>query len=227
MEKQPQKISMEMVNQVKEQGIQKTSLQNDQSVQQFRDVVKKICPKFRVTDFNKVVLNELFYYATRNPIGKLDTNKGIFLHGEIGTGKSTLIKILAEFQRLLGNGFKTVNCASIAAYFASYGIDSLNEHTWSDVNGRFFDEKGNQIEDKPIEKAFDELGKETIPAKHYGNELNIMQHIIQIRYDLKVKTHITSNMIPEEIETKYGSHIYDRAIEMFNFIELKGESFRT
>jgi ATPase subunit of ABC transporter with duplicated ATPase domains len=207
---------MEMVQQAREQETQKTSLQNVQSVQQFRGIVAKICPRFKVTEFNKIVLNELFYYATRNPIGKLDTNKGIFLHGEIGTGKSTLIKILAEFQRLYGNGFKTVNCASVAAYFASYGIDSLNEHTWNDTwNGVH-----------PCERAFDELGKETIPAKHYGNELNVMQHVIQIRYDLKVKTHITSNMQPGEIETKYGSHIYDRAIEMFNFIELKGESFR-
>lgn len=169
-----------------------------------------------MTEFNKMALNELFYYATRNPIGKLNPDKGIFLFGEIGTGKSTLIRILAEFQRLSGHGYKTVNCASLAAYFASHGVDSLNEHTWNE----------NYKGANPVERAFDELGKETIPAKHYGNELNVMQHIIQLRYDLKVKTHITSNIQPEDIETMYGGHIYDRAIEMFNFIELKGESFR-
>ena len=179
-----------------------------------------------MTEYNAEIFNEIYFYSNKDPRGKLNTNKGIFLYGEIGTGKSTLIKIMAEYQRLTGNGFKIVKCASVAAYFASYGIDSLNEHTWNDISVRTFDSKGNCMSDKPMEKAFDELGKETIPAKHYGNELNVMQHILQTRYDLKLKTHITTNMNPEEIEQKYESYIYDRSIEMFNFIELKGESFR-
>lgn len=167
-----------------------------------------------MNDDNRSILNNLYYYA--HGYGDLDPKKGIFFYGEPGTGKSTLMKILAEYQRVLGNGFKCVNCASVAAYFASYGIDSLNEHTWNDGY------KGIN----PVERGFDELGRETLPAKHYGNEVNVMQHIFQIRYDMKVKTHATTNLSLEEVEQKYGSHIYDRAIEMFNFIEVNGESFR-
>lgn len=181
----------------------------------FRKVVYDVCPNFIVTENNKQKLNMLYDYAHGD--GDLDPNKGIWIYGEIfGSGKSTLIKILGEYQRLFGKGFKTVNCASISAEFSTYGIESLNEST---LNEGF---RGIS----PVERAFDELGRENIPAKYYGNELNIMQHILQIRYDLKVKTHVTTNIKISDIEKKYGSHIYDRCIEMFNFIELKGESFR-
>lgn len=184
------------------------------SSQLFKHKVNEVCPGFKVTQDNKNILNELYNYVHAE--GKLNPNKGILLYGDVGTGKSTLIKILAEYQRLYNRGFKCINCASLTAQFATYGIEALNESTWNEGY------KGIN----PIERAFDELGRETIPAKHYGNDLNVMQHIIQIRYDLKAKTHITTNLFPEQIESMYGQHIYDRCIEMFNFIELKGESYR-
>ena len=180
----------------------------------FRETVFQVCKNFEVGENNKDILNELFFYA--HNVGKLDPNKGIWLYGEVGTGKSTLIKILAEYQRTMWRGFKCVNCASLAAMFSSHGIDALNESTWNE----------GYMGSNPVERAFDELGRETIPAKYYGNELNVMQHIIQIRYDLKVKTHVTTNIEPESITKLYGEHIFDRAAEMFNFIEIKGESRR-
>jgi len=180
----------------------------------YKQTVFDVCPEFSVDDQNRNILNELFLYAHNE--GSLNPNKGIWLYGEVGTGKSTLMKILAEYQRTMWRGFKCVNCAEIAARFSTYGTDALNESTWNEgYNGP-----------NPVERAFDELGRETIPAKYFGNELNIMQHILQIRYDIKAKTHVTTNITPEAIISIYGTHIYDRAIEMFNFIELKGESKR-
>lgn len=140
----------------------------------------------------------------------------MLFYGSVGTGKSTMMKILAEYQRMFNRGFLCVNTSLLTAQYATYGVDALNESTWNETN------KGSI----PIERGFDELGRETMPAKYFGNELNVMQHVLQIRYDLKVKTHITTNLSIEEIELKYGQHIFDRAIEMFNFIEVKGESFR-
>lgn len=203
-----------VVQEIKKTQTSKGLQPNERSRARYREKVFEVCPGFKVDENNKEILNELFSYA--HGVGKLDPNKGIWLYGEVGTGKSTLIKILAEYQRTMWKGFKCVNCASLAAMFSSYGIESLNESTWNE----------GYMGSNPVERAFDELGRETIPAKYYGNELNVMQHIIQIRYDLKVKTHITTNITPEAIIPLYGEHIYDRAVEMFNFIEMKGESKR-
>ena len=178
-------------------------------------MVYKICPEFQITEENKKVLNAIFEYT--NGTGTLNPNKGILLFGDIGTGKSTMLNILAEFQRLYKQGFMVVNTSKLAADFAAEGIEALNESTWN---------KSSRGATQPVERGFDELGRELIPAKHYGNELNVMQHILQIRYDLKVKTHATTNLSVEELEKRYGSHIFDRMVETFNFIEMRGESFR-
>ena len=180
----------------------------------FRYIVYKICPEFKVNDRNKAILNNLYYYVHGD--GPLDPKKGIYFYGDVGTGKSTMMKILAEYQRLFGRGFMCMNATLLTAQFATYGVEALNESTWNETH------KGVE----PVERGFDEFGRETMPAKHYGNELNVMQHVLQIRYELKVKTHITTNLTIDEIELRYGRHIFDRCIEMFNFIEVKGESFR-
>lgn len=186
----------------------------EKSSQLFKQVVYTVCPNFEVDSSNKEILNELFFYVHGE--GKLDPNKGIWLYGDVGTGKSTLMKILGEYQRIYDKGFKCVNCAMLAAQFSTHGIAALNESTWNE----------GAYGSLPVERAFDELGRETIPAKYFGNELNIMQHVIQIRYDLKLKTHVTTNIDPGIIEKMYGTHIHDRCFEIFNFIEMKGESRR-
>ena len=188
------------------------------SEEQFRKKVFEVCPTYKVDSENKEILNSLFFYVNGHTDKQLDPQKGIWLWGNIGTGKSTIILILGEVLRLQGRGYKTINCSNIASEYAAHGIDALNESTYNEVSGIV----------KPVNRAFDELGREPLPAKHYGNELNVMQYIFQIRYEFKnkVRTFVTTNLMPEAIEVLYGKYIADRVKEMFNVIELKGGSRR-
>jgi hypothetical protein len=127
------------------------------------------------------------------------------------------MKILAEVQRTDDRGFKCVNSSELATKFAAHGLEALNESTFNEV-----------ISSKPCERGFDEVGREPIPAKHYGNDLNVMQYIFGMRYELRstVKTHVTTNVKRDSIPILYGDYIFDRLNEMFNFVEIKGKSKR-
>lgn len=71
-------------------------------------------------------------------------------------------------------------------------------------------------------------GAESIQSGYYGNQLNVMQYILQARYDKRHTsfTHVTTNINMNQIAEIYGARIYDRALEMFNFVELSGYSQR-
>lgn len=187
---------------------------------QFKNKVFDVCPHFELDIYTKDLMNELYFYANgeTSPIMKLDPQKGILLWGGIGTGKSTIIKILGEVMRINGRGYKTVNCSYMATQFAATGLDAVNSSTYNETDRGV----------RPVDRAFDELGREPIPARHYGNELNIMQYVFQCRYELResIITHATTNINPQYLGQIYGEYIADRMSEMFNIIELKGKSRR-
>ena len=53
--------------------------------------------------------------------------------------------------------------------------------------------------------------------------MNLNMSIYQRLY---LKTYVTTNLYPNDVERKYGDYIRDRRGEMFNLIELNGESRR-
>ena len=164
--------------------------------------------------------------------GKYDPHKGLWLWGNIGTGKSTMLAIIelyCKYKRPLARyrdqntpsqrglsadkwryGFRITNASFVAGAFAKEGYPGIEEYI------------------SYSRQAFDEVGRETIPTGFYGNMENVFQYILQRRYDLRFGdfTHVTSNLAPEQIADVYGDHIYDRCFEMFNFVQMSGESWR-
>lgn len=188
--------------------------------EQFKNKVLEVCPQFEADANTKELMNELYYYVNgeTSPKLNLDPKKGILLWGNIGTGKSTIIRILGEVLRMFGKGYKTVNCSYMATQFAASGLDAVNTSTYNETDRGV----------RPVDRAFDELGREPIPARHYGNELNIMQYVFQCRYELResIRTYATTNINPQSLGSLYGDYIADRMSEMFNIVELKGKSRR-
>ena len=147
----------------------------------------------------------------------LELHKGLWLWGNIGTGKSTMLEIIKDFCKIVRpkqNGwaysFRINNVIDVCSDFSVGGYGAIK--TYIDSN----------------RQAFDEIGSETIPTGHYGTGENVMQYILQRRYDRRFSsfTHATSNISPGDIKQLYGARIYDRCREMFNFVEMRGKSFR-
>lgn len=177
----------------------------------------------------KPVLNDIVRWCLMLQ-GRYEPSKGLWLWGDIGTGKSTMLEIIREYCRIVRAparyrdsdyprqlrqerwpyGFRITNTSFVAGVYAKEGYPGLEGYI---ANCR---------------QAFDEVGRECIPTGYFGNMENVFQYIIQRRYDLRYGdfTHVTSNLSPDQIATVYGDHVYDRCIEMFNFVEMEGASWR-
>lgn len=188
----------------------------------FKDCCSMICPSFAIDETNKRLMNDIFCYVEKRS-GRFDPNKGIWLWGSIGTGKSTIIQIIKTYDTLSSGlsvggypvgGFRIESSSTVAAKYSMKGSETLNAYTHN--NGA------------PSTIAFDELGREPMPTKYFGTELNVMQYVFQCRYEFRneVLTHVTTNLTTAEVQKNYGSYIADRINEMFNVIELKGSSRR-
>lgn len=184
-------------------------------------IIKEQIPGFIYDQQNSEVIKNLFLYYT-GQVGGYNLSKGIWLMGGNGTGKTTLLQIFSEFGKRRRDGFRIYDCGKVANDYAISG--ELDAYTYNQTG----------YSRKAVNMAFDELGREAIPSNHFGQKLNVMQHILHIRYNLwrsqAVQTYITTNCDADEIHQLYDNindrFISDRIREMYNIIHLGGESRR-
>lgn len=187
-----------------------------------------VSPGFVVDGRNVKMLSELYAWVWawmgRKEAGGLDPRKGLLLWGDIGTGKTTLIKGLQKYlatinQLAYGCNNRSIcmeirSAAEISLRYAADGMKALERWTEREQAGHL---------------AIDELGREEI-STHYGTTCNTIQTLLQLRYEQRhtILTHATTNidMAGNEFPNRYGSYIYDRVKEMFNVIRISGESRR-
>ena len=153
----------------------------------------------------------------------LNHDKGLWLYGPIGTGKTTLLKGFRKYMANVTSRYCLTreddhrlcawyNSASeIANIYAAKGHSGIVDFCRQDVN-----------------LIVDELGREPIPANNYGTKLNTIMNIMQMRYDHRrtCVTRVTTNLELGDVTRLYGGYVADRCLEMFNFIKVDGESLR-
>lgn len=148
-------------------------------------------------------------------------DKGLLIIGNYGNGKTSTMKVFEHiFKGVPGytfNGFTTNEAVTL--------FEKCKDET-----------DRNEFEKKMWfgTRYFDDLKTERI-ASNFG-KVNLFKEILEERYSKKSKTYGTANFkdgfkdnIEEavfELSEKYGERVYDRAFEMFNIIEFKGDSFR-
>ena len=193
----------------------------------FRAAFLKVEPRFDPKLADRNILNSLFAWVWKldeyNKL-KLDYNKGFCFYGDLGLGKSMTLQALRQYRnglvsrneskredfRMKGTWLKAAS--ELANIFSVDGQPALIKYTTDEIN-----------------LIIDELGREPRPAKYFGTELNVIQFVLQLRYDHRRNsvTHITTNLKLDDIAQKYGVYIADRCLELFNFIEFKGASLRS
>jgi len=149
-----------------------------------------------------------------------DLNKGIYIAGNTGTGKSWCMEIMKAYSQLLN--IKTLvggdECCMSWTNMRADEICGEYQQT-----GDYFQRAKTKI------LCIQDLGSESGETMYMGNRMNIMRGILEYRGDRDDQiTLITSNFPTEHkafIE-KYGDRVSSRMREMCNYFELTGQDRR-
>lgn len=170
---------------------------------------------FEINETNGAIFDELCLYFTGNP-GTLDLKKGIMLCGNVGVGKTEMMKL---FTTNPFASFGIIGCRTISDGFSFTTKDENPEdhiRTYSTLRKAA---KPHPYNAEHLGMCFDDLGTETIPAMNYGNSKNVMAEVVMNRYDNRLPfhyTHITTNLKPDKLAENYGPRFIDRIGQMFN-----------
>lgn len=138
----------------------------------------------------------------------IDIDKGILLTGPVGCGKTSLMKLLRNIVPH-HKSYKIIPCRNTVFSFNHLGFKTIEDYG----NEKFY--------------CFDDLGVEP-SGRHYGKDCNVMGEILLSRYDLfmknKIKTHCTTNLNAQELESRYGNRVRSRMRQLFNLIAFDRES---
>lgn len=149
----------------------------------------------------------------------LDPNKGIALMGNIGNGKTTLMKAFS------GNPIQKYNVVPSRTIVDQYDIEG------KEAVLRFSNpSKSKFYKDEITGFCFDDVGLEEA-GKFYGKKVNVMEEVFLNLYDKKGQinfntTHITTNDTPQELQSKFDLRVIDRMKDMYNFVSLNETSKR-
>lgn len=164
-------------------------------------------------DNRKIVVNLCYYFANDSKF-EGDLNKGLFLYGPVGVGKTSIMKFFIKNQRY---SYRMESCRDVESNFAATGEDYIKRCSGNLDVAINSDPFGH----KQIGFCFDDLGTES-NGKFYGKEKNVMTEILLNRYDSGlpfISTHVTTNLTADNIKQQYGSRVTDRIRQMFNVIE--------
>lgn len=168
---------------------------------------------------NELIVKKLCLYFSGDPRMSdekygMNPNKGIALLGGLGVGKTWLMKLLRYNSHL---PYIFVNCSEIADEVEQGGSENLATYFHLRKTTSSYLYYGNDT----LGLCLNELGREQIPVKYFGNPTNVIERILFTRYEKEVphnRTYFTTNKSVEQIEALYGDYIRDRMREMFNLI---------
>ncbi len=155
--------------------------------------------------------------------GELSPLKGIYLAGNVGTGKSVCMKVMRTLAYELGLKVKYGN-----------SVERLAWRTWrTDEVCAIFASTGDLTPFKEARVAcFDDLGSEPMETLYMGNRVNVMREIIEYRGDRPdLITLFTSNLPIDRLgaigeRVRYGQRAQSRIYQMCNYLVLGGADRR-
>ena len=209
--------------------------------QQFVRYAQHQVPGFTVDATNKPIIAALLAYfgcdSVQCQMLGIKPQKGLFLMGPIGCGKTTLMQLLAYLdldsfsldeqhpnskqKGSIASRFRVVAARDVVRQFLQEGYSVIDRYGAKSYRSKHLGYGPVLQYDQPVTYCFDDLGTES-DAKRYGNDCNVMAEVLLDRYDQFIRrgmiTHLTTNLNAETLEDIYGSRVRSRLREMCNLI---------
>lgn len=168
---------------------------------------------FEMDEYNEPIIEQLFFFLTRDSQFQGDLNKGILLQGKFGCGKTVIMETFAEIHNHI------VKRMGIKRPLITF-IKSL------DLQEKLITQSTTSFVYRPL--IIDEFGREPKIVQDYGNTMRPISELLSLRSDNGSITHGITNFSFERLvtETYYGAMIGDRLKMMFNLMPMKGDSKR-
>lgn len=186
-------------------------------------------PHYQIDELAQKYIN---YFSSRcnefYPELKDNPSKGLFVFGDIGTGKTLNFKIYQQIYQRINT--KTEN--KVFPPLSTVNNDRFHVvHVKQIESGLRVDgESSIEVLVQVKKLVIDDLGVDSDDFKNWGTSRNPVIDVINRRYDRMyidgLVTHLTTNMSVKELKDKYGDRNVDRLNEMTIKIMSKGESKR-
>ena len=190
-------------------------------------------PKFRIDDENRFAYENFAKWLHADPtmqaldpttgqVVQGDINRGIYIAGNTGSGKSWCLEIMQEYAQAMRFPIK----------FS--GDEDTKQLIWNasraDEICRDYAECGDIQKFKTRQiLAIQDFGQEPQETLYMGNRQNVLKQLLEYRGDQDGQlTLITSNMklSGELLRKLYGDKAQSRLFEMCNYFEIKGADRR-
>jgi hypothetical protein len=195
---------------------------------------------FVVDEANRQILHLLCLYFAQDTRFETDygyaLHKGLLLRGGVGVGKTTLLKIFDTNPR---QPYRITCCQAfeqLVTASSGGGVEALAPFTKLLPLPRGQANRYHQHTHAGL--ALDDIGIEEWQLKHYGNPLNVVEHVLTARYNAQLPywtTHGTTNLRFDDdydlagnlilgLGSRYGSRCRSRMREMFNLLDFPLEA---
>lgn len=195
-----------------------------------RDFCREKYPWFKVDEHCQLLVTKLEEYAYLDPAfetdppkswqlegQRLSCNKGLYIFGNVGSGKSDLMRVFQQYLFAIGSPFmfRLVPVREVTKKYRNTGsvgpIDQINSGHW----------------------LFDDLSRtdeQEMPVRFYDYSVVISHELIDIRYEMMsayaLITHFTGNKTPGELFEHFPQYLKSRFTQMVNFIPYIGPDRR-
>lgn len=166
---------------------------------------RSIVQPFVVDKFNGPIIKQLYLYFIGSPDCEWNPNAGLIFAGNIGVGKTVMMKAFLRITDEYSRRRTTIaHAKQLAGMFKKDSVEHYSK--------------------RPM--FVDDLGKEEVEVKDFGTITRPWTDLFALRYDEGARTYATTNFNLDDLKKIYGSFIGDRMGELMTLVPMPGESRR-